>query len=153
TGPTEATGVVLSDTLPAGVNFVSGNASQGMLTHSAGVLAWQLGSLTRGLSATGTVVVLPVPGFSSVTNVAVLTRNEPESNLATNTATNVTSIQPFGLLTVTPATDFVSSGFTGGPFTPTNQVYALSNAGDATLNWQARGGGCSLPPGIKGWWP
>jgi uncharacterized repeat protein (TIGR01451 family) len=153
TGPTEATGVVLSDTLPAGVNFASGNASQGIVTHSARVVSWQLGSLARGVNATGAVMVLPVPGFNLVTNVATLTRNEPESNLANNTSTNVTSIQPFGLLTVTPATDFLSSGLSGGPFTPTNQVYVLSNAGNATLEWQARGSGCAPPAGLVSWWP
>ncbi|HEU0010882.1 MAG TPA: LamG-like jellyroll fold domain-containing protein [Verrucomicrobiae bacterium] len=153
TGPTVATGVTMTDTLPAGISFVSGNASQGMVTHSARVVSWQLGSLSRGLSATGRVVVLPEPGFASVTNLAVVTRNELEANLANNLATNVTSIQPFGLLTVTPETNFESAGFSGGPFAPTNQTFVVSNAGNASLDWQVRGGGCNLPSGLVSWWP
>src|SRR5262249_35835904 len=94
TGPTDSTGVVGTDTLPAGVSFISGSTSRGTLTHSAGVVTWQIGVLTRGLVATGAIVALPVPGFAAVTNVAVVTRSEPELILTNNSATNTTVIQP-----------------------------------------------------------
>jgi hypothetical protein len=40
-----------------------------------------------------------------------------------------------GILSVTPPVDFVAEGWPGGPFSSSNQVYALTNAGDAPLNW------------------
>jgi PKD repeat protein/endonuclease/exonuclease/phosphatase family metal-dependent hydrolase len=39
------------------------------------------------------------------------------------------------LLAVTPASDFLSTGQTGGPFTPSSQNYTVSNTGDSNLNW------------------
>ena len=45
-------------------------------------------------------------------------------------------------LTVTPATNFVSAGPQGGPFTPTNGLYTLTNSGVSALTWTAvRGAG------------
>ena len=42
-----------------------------------------------------------------------------------------------GILTVTPANDFASVGFTGGPFNPPAQIYLLSNSGNSPLAWTA----------------
>lgn len=53
---------------------------------------------------------------------------------ATRTVTlNVNGI--IGILSVTPTVDFIAEGLTGGPFSSANQVYALTNAGDAPLSW------------------
>ena len=41
-----------------------------------------------------------------------------------------------GLLLVTPTNGFAASGYFGGPFNPSNQVYTLTNAGESPLNWQ-----------------
>src|SRR5262249_44031142 len=38
-------------------------------------------------------------------------------------------------LVVTPASDFVSSGSVGGPFTPSSQTYGLSNSSSASITW------------------
>ncbi len=40
-------------------------------------------------------------------------------------------------MVVTPAGGFSSTGFQGGPFSPTNQTYTVSNAGPVSLNWNA----------------
>ncbi|MCX6927297.1 MAG: immunoglobulin domain-containing protein, partial [Verrucomicrobia bacterium] len=41
-------------------------------------------------------------------------------------------------LQVTPATDFVSQGVPGGPFSPTSNTYILSNTSPAGISWAAR---------------
>lgn len=38
---------------------------------------------------------------------------------------------------ITPATDFVFSGPSGGPFVPAAQVYSLTNGSSASVNWSA----------------
>jgi uncharacterized repeat protein (TIGR01451 family) len=50
-GPDPATGVALSDTLPANTTFVSASASQGTCTQSAGTVSCAIGSLAVGYSA------------------------------------------------------------------------------------------------------
>lgn len=42
-----------------------------------------------------------------------------------------------GQLDVTPSTDLVSSGYAGGPFSPTTKDYTLINSGDLPLDWTA----------------
>ncbi|MBI2948542.1 MAG: S8 family serine peptidase [Verrucomicrobia bacterium] len=42
-----------------------------------------------------------------------------------------------GVLEVTPPSTFASSGFVGGPFNPSTQIYTLVNTGDAAVEWTA----------------
>ena len=58
TGTGEATGVVVKDTLPSDVSFVSANASQGTgCSHSSGEVTCNLGTIASGGTATITIVV------------------------------------------------------------------------------------------------
>ena len=41
------------------------------------------------------------------------------------------------LLTVSPVGSLTSLGHVGGPFSPTNQIYSLSNSGNSNLTWTA----------------
>ena len=60
------------------------------------------------------------------------------NNGSGSTTRDVTlTVNPAAILSVTPATGFSSSGFVGGPFSPSGQVYALTNRGSAALNWSA----------------
>jgi len=45
-----------------------------------------------------------------------------------------------GVLSVTPADGLTSSGPQGGPFSPSNKVYTLSNTGGSSINWTASKG-------------
>jgi uncharacterized repeat protein (TIGR01451 family) len=155
TGPQDATGVVLTDTLSSGVTFASGSVSQGTFSHAGGIVTCALGTLGRGATAAVTLNVDPIPptNMTILTNVAILTRSEPETVLTNNVAVNTTTIGAFGVLSVTPSSNFNSSGFVGGPFTPTNQVYVLSNSGTAVLSWQARSSGCTPVDGVAVWLP
>jgi uncharacterized repeat protein (TIGR01451 family) len=56
-GPSSATGVILTDTLAASTNFVSGSATQGTVGQAGGVVTGNLGALARGATVTVTIVV------------------------------------------------------------------------------------------------
>jgi uncharacterized repeat protein (TIGR01451 family) len=76
-GPDSATGVTLTDSLPATVNLISVQTSQGSYSQAGNTLTFQLGTLTAGASATISVVVVPTsPG--AITNRAVLSSAETE---------------------------------------------------------------------------
>ena len=73
-GPDEATGVKATDNLPANVEFVSSEASQG--TYDAVTGLWDIGSLAKDACATLKIVVkveLPWCGSVCVTNTAEVT--------------------------------------------------------------------------------
>jgi uncharacterized repeat protein (TIGR01451 family) len=152
TGPSTATGIVLTNQLPPQVNLLGASSSQGTVSQNGSLVVAELGNLSAVSAATLSIVVEPLP-VAAVTNRAWVVRNELEAALTNNFATNTTLVGNFGLLTVSPASNFVATGFSGGPFTPTNQIYTLSNAGNASLNWSLRGGLCVLPPGLAAWWP
>src|SRR5262249_18335701 len=58
-GPSTATGVFLSNTLPATVNFISAAASQGSCTPNGARVICDLGSLNNAATALFTLVVVP----------------------------------------------------------------------------------------------
>jgi hypothetical protein len=47
----------------------------------------------------------------------------------------VNALAPPDPLQITPAAPFTASGAAGGPFSPTNQSFSLTNAGATSLNW------------------
>ena len=96
-GPIAATSVVVTNTLPAGVTYVSAGASQGTFNHSGGVVTFDLGALANAATATLTVVVSP-PGGGSITNVATATATPGSLNSGNTTATTVTAVTSFKLL-------------------------------------------------------
>ena len=94
-GPATATSVVLSDTLPTGVSFVS--ASPAPATNVGGVLMWNVGTLANGQSRTYTVVVTVNPNLAPglITNSAVGQIATPDRD-PSNNQSQVTT--PVGLL-------------------------------------------------------
>ncbi|MCL5959431.1 MAG: DUF11 domain-containing protein, partial [Chloroflexi bacterium] len=91
-GPSPATGVTLTDTLPSGVLFRSVSSSQGSCTGMS-TITCSLGSLANGASATVTVVVRP-KGPQTITNMATVSAGEPDANAANNTATIGIAVGP-----------------------------------------------------------
>jgi uncharacterized repeat protein (TIGR01451 family) len=90
-GPDTATAVVVTDSLPAGVAFVSATPSQGSCTGDR-VLNCQLGTLAAGATATISVVVHPT-ATGTITNTAVVGGHETESDLSNNTASADTLVR------------------------------------------------------------
>jgi uncharacterized repeat protein (TIGR01451 family) len=83
-GPALATGVTVSDSLPAGFTFVSATASQGACTNNGGILTCQLGTMTNRAAAT--IILTTRPHASgSFTNTATVA-SSPADVLATNNA-------------------------------------------------------------------
>lgn len=70
-GPSLATNVVLTDTPPPGVIFVSAVPSQGTCSHNAGVVTCSLGTLAAGAQATVTVTIQPtVNNIGTIVNIS-----------------------------------------------------------------------------------
>ncbi|HVX12449.1 MAG TPA: DUF11 domain-containing protein, partial [Pirellulales bacterium] len=88
-----ATGVALSDTLPANALFIGATSSTGAtLNPSLGTLTDQIGNLAAGASQTLTVTVTPtVAGV--LTNAAYVAGSQLDTNLANNVATLTTPVQ------------------------------------------------------------
>ncbi len=99
-GPTDATGVVFTDTLPNNVNFVSATASQGSCAQSHGIVSCTMGSLASAFDSTVSIVVTPTV-TGTITNLMGVAANEPDPVPANNTATQTTTVVPVFTLTVT----------------------------------------------------
>ena len=83
-GPAPATGVMLTDTLPAGLSFGSMTASQGSCTSLApGTVTCALGNLASGASATATLLGTPTT-TATITNTARVTAAEFDPDLGNN---------------------------------------------------------------------
>jgi uncharacterized repeat protein (TIGR01451 family) len=128
-GPSSATNATLTDTLPAGVTFVSASAGQGGCTQSAGVVTCNLGSVPSGASVTATVAVTGGLLPATLSNTATVKASEADPNLANNTSAATTAL---GLLPVvapvtsptppaptpTPSTSVLGSTFSQGRALP-----------------------------------
>ena len=93
-GPSSASGVVVTDALPATVTFVS--ATGGGLNNS-GVVNWTLGTLTSG-QTTNVTLTVTAPASGSLTNVASVSTPTGDPNLTNN-------VTPPVITTVTPVAD------------------------------------------------
>ena len=90
-GPNPATGAIMTDTLPVGVNFGSATPSQGSCTRSGGTVTCNLGTLNNAANAAVTIVVTPT-STGTITNTASVTSNEGDSNPSNNTASQDTTV-------------------------------------------------------------
>ena len=100
-GPSNATGVTITDTLPTGVAFVSATAD---CSEVSGTVTCDIGSLPSGTSASVTVQVTVGPGVTgSITNSASVTGSQTDSNSANNNATETTAVVVRADLSITKA--------------------------------------------------
>jgi uncharacterized repeat protein (TIGR01451 family) len=76
----------VTDTLPAGVTFVSVSSTQGTCINTAGTVVCSIGNLDNGGSATITINVTAPTTAGTITNTATVKGNEPDPNTANNTA-------------------------------------------------------------------
>jgi uncharacterized repeat protein (TIGR01451 family) len=89
-GELQATGVTLTDALPAGASLVSVTASQGSCSGTT-TLVCSLGTMGGGASATVNITVKP-PAVRTINNTATVTLNETDNTTANNSATETTTV-------------------------------------------------------------
>jgi uncharacterized repeat protein (TIGR01451 family) len=107
-GPSPATNVVLTDTLPAGVTFVSATAP---CTQTGGTVTCNLGTLASGANSVITIVITPTAA-GTLNNSATVAAAEPDPNAANNTAAASTTVNPSAdvSVAVSDAPDPVNAG-------------------------------------------
>jgi uncharacterized repeat protein (TIGR01451 family) len=90
-GPTAASGVTVTDTIPAGTTFTSATPSQGSCSGTSTVTC-TLGTINSGASATiSLTIALPsTPG--PVSNTATVTSSSSDANPANNSATSTITV-------------------------------------------------------------
>jgi uncharacterized repeat protein (TIGR01451 family) len=115
-GPSSAGSVVVTDSLPANVTFVS---ATGGGANTSGVVNWSLGTLTSGQVSNVTVTVT-APASGSLTNAASVSSPTGDPNSTNNVTAPV-------ITTVTPVAD-VGLGKTGpaNVLAASNLVYTIS---------------------------
>ena len=90
-GPAAATNVTLTDTLPAGVTFVSAVTPQGTCTHGNGTVICRLGTVASGAAATVTLTVTPTVAGSHL-NLARITASEADPVASSNSVLTTSTI-------------------------------------------------------------
>ncbi len=114
-GPWPATGVSLSNLLPAGVSFISATSSQGACTRAGNVIICDLDTLPAASNATVRIVVASPSVLGDIVNRATVTATEVDPNLTNNSATVITTVVDF------PPTVIITSPTNGAAFRfPTN---------------------------------
>ena len=88
-GPAAATGVTVTDTLPANSTFVSASAG---CAQAAGVVTCTAGNLASGASTTFDITVTAGSSGTSLTNVATISGDQSDPNGANNSSTVTTAL-------------------------------------------------------------
>lgn len=131
-GPAAATGVAVTDALPAGLTFVSATPSVGTYSNATGI--WTVGNLASGANAT-LALVATVSTAGAKVNTAQVTAASP-SDIDSTPNNNVASEDDQASVTVTPQLADLSLTKTVNTSTPligSNVTFTLtvSNAGPA----------------------
>jgi uncharacterized repeat protein (TIGR01451 family) len=152
-GPTTATGILVTNILPASIGSFSITPSQGSSTNYGGTVVCTLGTLTNHGAATVNVVVEPL-ALGSYTNLASVSSGVPDPNLANNTSSAMDTVVPPQF--VVSGSALVSESCTNGAIDPAETVtvsFALQNTGSSnTTNLVATlkaAGGVTLPGGAQ----
>ncbi len=103
-GPGNATNVVLTDTLPAGLAYVSHSASNGTSGESAGTVTNNIGTLAANTTATLSITVSPGSNTGLFANTVTAALTESDLNTSNNSATDYTRVIGVINMTFSPST-------------------------------------------------
>jgi uncharacterized repeat protein (TIGR01451 family) len=117
-GPDTATGVKVTDTLPAGVRVNSIKSSLGSCKLSGLTITCSLGTLAKNAHATIIVDTNAPATAGEIVNHAHIQGNEPDSNLANNDDQAVTEVSQVLAAVVTPASTPVAAVAVAAPKSP-----------------------------------
>jgi uncharacterized repeat protein (TIGR01451 family) len=126
-GPSDASGVVISDTLPSDLTFVGSTSSPGC-SANAQVVTCTVGSVPAGTNTTpriGVAVGSSVAAGTVINNTAQVTNNEPDPTPNDRSATSSVTVSQQANLSITK-TASQNPVLAGGSFHYTLQV---ANAG------------------------
>jgi uncharacterized repeat protein (TIGR01451 family) len=104
-GPNDATGVEITDNLPAGVAFVSATPSQG--TYDSGSGVWSVGALANGANGT-LLITVTVTAPGAIVNVATITHEDQFDPVSANNQAGTTINGQQADLAVTKTVDNAS---------------------------------------------
>ena len=90
-GPSDASGVTVTNALPAGVAVLSATVSQGSITPGGN--SWTIGTLLNGAHATATITVIPTV-IGSLIATSTVQGNQFDPVPANNTATIAITVGP-----------------------------------------------------------
>ena len=147
--PISATGVVLTDSLPASMQFISATTTQGSLVtppvNSSGIVTANVGTLAVNATATVTVTVRATAA-GAVTNTASVSASENEANPSNNSASQTTTVLTATLQKVLLARQVL----TGGCENTTGNVYLTgpAPAGGLTVNLASDISGATVPASV-----
>ena len=91
TGANDATGVIVTDVLPAQVDYVSANATLGSCSRSGKTVSCDLGTVNAGVTATVTIAVRAAKN-GTASNTASVSTTVADANAANNQDTETTVI-------------------------------------------------------------
>ena len=127
-GPDNATGVTVTDKLPAGLKFLSATGG----TYNATTGVWTIGNLANGATATLNIAAQVIISNGKVTNIAVINETNYDQN-NTNNQGNTT-------VTVGPASDL--------SITKTASASKINYLGQVTFTLTARNNGPDAAAGV-----
>jgi uncharacterized repeat protein (TIGR01451 family) len=113
-GPNTSTGVLATNTLPAGATFVSAVSSQGTCSQTGGLVACNLGTINALSNATVTIVITPLVAGLPLTNSVSVTRNEADPNSGNNSAVSIVIPSLAVSLALSQATEYFLTPWRSG---------------------------------------
>jgi uncharacterized repeat protein (TIGR01451 family) len=147
-GPTNASGVAVTDGLPAGLAYVSSTPSAGT-SFNSGTGVWTVGAVASGANAT-LQIVAKVTASGTITNTAQVTAaNEPDPDSTPNNNNAAEDDQASAALTVAaPPTITLCKTFPGQTCVPPPSLPAQQPGADVTFVIIFTNGGGSAAQGL-----
>lgn len=134
-GPSNASGVILTDTLGSILSYRSATATQGTIAQSGGVVTFTLGTVASGGSATASVKAQATED-GSTSDLASVTTSNSDPNSANNSASATTSFAepPIAVSGAISTKSQTVTNIQVATFTHAVGV-DLAGAFTATINW------------------
>src|SRR5205823_226801 len=153
-GELTATSVVITDTIPATLTFVSATSTLGSCSQSGNAVTCNLGTMSNGAGAVVTILgTTTQAGF--ITNIARAFLAQPDGNINNNATTNITTVGSIVSINTT-VSNAVEEGLVSGQFRVTRTGYtqsaltvnyAVSGTATPGADYTALNGSVTIPAG------